>query len=68
MVENLLYRGRWLLVCLVVAVAPACVPQEADTPAVGRAAEDGERFFSNLTQLTFSGQNAEATSRLTVKA
>ena len=60
MVETLLHRGRWLLACLVVTGAPACAPQEADTPAVGRAAEDGEHLFSNLTQLTFSGQNAEA--------
>ena len=60
MVETLLQRSRWLLACFVVAGAPACAPQEENTPAVGRATEDGEHFFSNLTQLTFGGQNAEA--------
>ncbi len=33
---------------------------EDSGPAVSRAPEAGERFFANLQQLTFGGQNAEA--------
>jgi Tol biopolymer transport system component len=41
----------------------ACQANDTDsagTPAVARAAEAGEVFFTNLRQLTFGGQNAEA--------
>ncbi len=37
--------------------ASGCAP---DNPAVERAPEPNEPFFSNLRQLTFGGQNAEA--------
>ncbi|UCD23247.1 MAG: PD40 domain-containing protein [Gemmatimonadota bacterium] len=60
MLKILLQRSRWLVACLIAATAPACAPQEDNGPAVARAPEEGERFFSNLTQLTFGGQNAEA--------
>jgi len=32
----------------------------SDAPAIERAPEEGERYFSSLRQLTFDGQNAEA--------
>jgi hypothetical protein len=60
MFQILLQRGRWLGACFIVAIVPACVPQEENGLTVARAPEQGERFFSNLTQLTFGGQNAEA--------
>ncbi|MCZ6917078.1 MAG: hypothetical protein O7I93_09905 [Gemmatimonadetes bacterium] len=45
----------------VACVACACGEVEpGDSPAVSRAPEAGEPFFTNLRQLTFEGQNAEA--------
>ncbi len=35
-------------------------PQAASSPAVSRAPEPGEAYFTNIRQLTFGGQNAEA--------
>jgi Tol biopolymer transport system component len=48
---------NWPLGLLVAGLA-GCASQE--TPAVERMPEEGERFFANLKQLTFAGQNAEA--------
>jgi TolB protein len=50
-----LVRAAPLLLWLSVG---GCKP--AATPAVHRAPEPGERFFSTIEQLTFGGQNAEA--------
>jgi len=44
--------------CLLLVALVGCASEE--TPAVDRSPEDGERFFANLKQLTFGGQNAEA--------
>jgi Tol biopolymer transport system component len=43
-----------------VLAAAACGGGAADTPAAARAAEAGEAHLTNLRQLTFGGQNAEA--------
>jgi hypothetical protein len=56
MMENHRLIG-WSL-CLVAVALAGCASEE--TPAVERSPENGERFFANLRQLTFSGQNAEA--------
>jgi TolB protein len=42
----------------IVALIAGCGP--SSSPAVERAPEPGERFFANLKQITFGGQNAEA--------
>jgi len=57
--KNLILHGAALAVMLPVV---ACTPAEqADAgPAVVRESETGERFFGNVRQLTFGGQNAEA--------
>jgi TolB protein len=41
-----------------IVLLAACGPRGPS--AVDRSPEDGERFFANLRQLTFGGQNAEA--------
>jgi Tol biopolymer transport system component len=44
----------------VAAVALLAACESTESPAVEREPEAGERFFANLRQLTFGGQNAEA--------
>ncbi|UCG88627.1 MAG: PD40 domain-containing protein [Gemmatimonadota bacterium] len=55
MTEN---RLAATLLCFPIVFLAACGSQ--GSPAVARAVEEGERFFANLRQLTFGGQNAEA--------
>jgi len=55
MTEN---RLAATLLCLPILALVGCGSQ--DSPAVDRPVEEGERFFANLKQLTFGGQNAEA--------
>jgi Tol biopolymer transport system component len=54
------HHGPILLTAALATATLACSNGGENTPAVARAPEAGERFFSNLTQLTFGGQNAEA--------
>lgn len=50
---------RLLTVSCIALILAACAGRES-APAVTRSPEPGERFFTNLRQLTFGGQNAEA--------
>ena len=56
MTEN---TTKTMIACgLLAACLQGCSGEQG--PAVSHAPEEGERFFANLTQLTFGGQNAEA--------
>jgi Tol biopolymer transport system component len=50
--------ARRALVLMVTAASVGC--GQETSPAVGRDPAPGEPFFTNITQLTFGGQNAEA--------